>query len=58
VKFLDGQEGKHADPDRPDTGWYVTAIGTDPGETGNRIGRQARLFLNGRSRWMVQFEKP
>jgi hypothetical protein len=56
VKFLDGEEGRRADPKKYDTGWYATAIGVERGETGTEIGSRARFFCNGRSRWEITFE--
>lgn len=46
------------DPKKPDSGYYVTVMGTSPGKTDKLTGKTARLFLMGRSRWEVVFLKP
>jgi hypothetical protein len=56
VKFLDGEGGRCADPNKHDTGWYATPLGVAGGETGAEIGPRARFFCNGRSRWEITFE--
>ena len=53
-KIMDREEARHADPEKSGTGWYVQVMG----ETDKLAGRVARLFVNGRSRWEIEFLKP
>jgi hypothetical protein len=41
-----------------DTGWYPQVIGGGPRGTDRQAGRVARLFISGRSRWEIVFQKP
>jgi hypothetical protein len=59
VKFMDGQDAIHADPEgREKNGWYVQAMGTKKGETDKLAGRNPRLFVDGVSRWELDFRLP
>jgi hypothetical protein len=42
-------------PWRP--GFYPQVIGTGPGETDSLVGERGRLYLHGRSRWEIIFER-
>lgn len=41
-----------------DVGWYPQVLGLGAGETDSVAGKEARLYVNGQSRWKVTFRKP
>jgi hypothetical protein len=57
-KIMDREEATHADPGHVGNGWYGQVMGTGQGETDKLAGRVARLFVDGQSRWEIQFLKP
>ena len=57
-KIMDRQEAIHADPQKPGNGWYAQVMGTGRGETDKLAGRTARIFLDGQSRWEIEFQRP
>ena len=57
-KIMDREEATHADPEHAGNGWYGQVMGTAQGETDKLAGRVARLFVDGQSRWEIQFLKP
>ena len=56
-KIMDREEATHADPGHAGNGWYGQVMGTGQGETDKLAGRVARLFVDGRSRWEIEFER-
>jgi hypothetical protein len=56
-KTFDREAAIHVDPAKEGNGWYIQAMGVDPGGTDKLAGRVARLFLDGKSRWEIVFSK-
>jgi hypothetical protein len=56
-KIMDREQAIHADAWRAGNGWYGQVMGTGQGETDKLAGRVARLFVDGQSRWEIEFER-
>lgn len=41
-----------------DVGWYPQVLGTGPRGTDSLVGKEARLYVYGQSRWKVIFRRP
>ena len=57
-KIMDREEATRVDPQKPGWGYYVQVMGTAKGETDKLAGRVARLFVDGQSRWEIEFQGP
>jgi len=56
-KIMDRAEAIHVDPEKEGNGWYAQVMGTNKGETDKLAGQKARFFLDGQSRWEIEFQK-
>jgi len=58
VKIMDRAEATRGDASKPHwNGWYASLQGEQRGETDKRMSQRARLFIDGVSRWEVEFRK-
>jgi len=55
--LMTAEEARHANPKKSANGWYVQVMGTRKGETDKLASRAARLFVDGQSRWELDFQK-